>query len=142
MTFLWKYSNKLPNPIWFIPLVVLFTLIIGVSFARAETLTASWYSVASLKKEGTFKYSKGVMANGKLFKDEAFTCATRDFKLGETLKITSISSGKSVVCEVTDRISKRFKGKRIDLSRSSMEAIGGKQALIQGLIKVKVERMD
>ena len=27
-------------------------------------MQASWYSVQSLKNEGTYKYSKGVMANG------------------------------------------------------------------------------
>ena len=104
--------------------------------ARAQVLIASWYSVDSLKAEGTYKYSKGVMSNGKLFKDEAFTCATRDFKLGETLKITSVTSGKSVICKVTDRISKRFKGERIDLSKGSFNKIADCK---QGIVKVTVE---
>jgi len=102
-------------------------------------LTASWYSVASLKKEGTYKYSKGVMANGKKFKEEAFTSATRIFPLNSTLKVTNIDSGVDVRVKVTDRIGKRFATKRIDLSKAAFAQIA---ELDKGLVKVKVEVID
>jgi len=111
------------------------------TLAQAETiqLTASWYSVESLKKEGTWKYSKGVMANGKQFKDENPTCATRLYKLGTILKVTNISNGQSVLVLVTDKIGKRFAKTRVDLSRSAFRQIAN---LNEGVIKVKVELVN
>lgn len=125
--------------------VAAFTILatlIYCNIVKAEEFTASWYSVASLKAEGTYKYSKGIMANGKEFKDDNFTCATRMFPLGTILRICSLSNSKSILVVVTDKIGKRFATKRIDLSRSAMEALGGKQALEAGLLPVKVERVD
>jgi len=123
--------------------VVLF-LIATTREAKAQvcpalTLTASWYSEASLKKEGTWKTSKGVMANGKQFNENALTCATRDFRLEETLKITNINNNKSVIVKVTDRIGKRFAGKRIDLSKAAFNQIAN---LKQGIISVKIEAIQ
>ena len=110
-----------------------------ICFAESVILKASWYSIESLKKEGTYKHSKGVMANGETFSDNAFTCACNTYRLGTLLLVTAIKSGRSVVVRTTDRTSRRFKGKRIDLSRAAMEALGGKQALTKGLIDVNVE---
>lgn len=106
--------------------------------AHAETVTlkASWYSVESLKKEGTWKYSKGVMANGKKFVDEEHTCACRLYPLGTTLRITNLRNKKTVTVKVTDRISKRFAQTRIDLSRGSFEQIAD---LKEGLVPISVE---
>lgn len=118
---------------------ILFLLQISGCFndiAQAQELTASWYSIASLKQEGTWVYSHGIMANGKVFKDENFTCATRLWRIGTVLRITSIQTNESVIVKVTDRIGKRFSKKRIDLSKKAFEEIAN---LNQGLIKVKVE---
>jgi rare lipoprotein A len=101
-----------------------------------EGLKASWYSVQSLKTEGTWKYSKGVMANGEKFKDEALTCATRLFKLGDCIRITNNANGKTVDVMVTDRIGKRFAKTRIDLSKSAFEKIAD---LKEGLVPISVE---
>lgn len=76
------------------------------------------------------------MANGKKFKDEEFTCATRIFPINATLKITNINSGAYVCVKVTDRIGKRFANKRIDLSKAAFAQI---EELGNGLVKVKVE---
>jgi rare lipoprotein A len=103
---------------------------------RAETLQASWYSIESLKKEGTYKYSKGVMANGKYFNDNNLTCATRLFPLGTLLCITNANNEKSVVVKTTDRIGKRFAKTRIDLSKGAFSQIAN---LDRGLIPIKVE---
>ena len=102
------------------------------------TLTASWYSIASLKSEGTYAYSKGVMANGKTFKDEGLTCATRLWPLGTTLRITDVRSLRSVDVVVTDRIGKRFADKRIDLSKAAFKKIA---ALTDGVVAVQIERI-
>jgi hypothetical protein len=101
--------------------------------------TASWYSIESLKKEGTYKNSKGVMANGSIFKEDKFSCASRYYPLGSILQISYKT--KFITCEVTDRIGKRFAETRIDLSRAAFKAIAGEQGLDQGLLEVTVERL-
>ena len=112
--------------------------VVGILNGQAgQTLTASWYSVESLKKEGTFAYSKGIMANGKEFKDENKTCATRLYALGTVLKI--MHNGKFVVCVVTDRIGKRFAKTRVDLSRSTFAVLA---PLSRGIIPVEVKVID
>lgn len=111
-------------------------------WAEEIILKASWYSIESLKKEGTYKYSKGRCADGSIFNENDFTCASRLFPLHCYLRITELKTGRTVIVKVTDRIGKRFAKTRIDLSRSAMEALGGKQALIQGLIQVRVERIN
>jgi hypothetical protein len=127
----------------FIPAIIAMLLFFA-AICRAETLkqpiylTASWYSTQSLKDEGTFRYSKGVMANGKIFDDSKFTCASRDFSLGSKLLVSNLSNNRSVVVRVTDRIGPRFKGKRIDLSKAAFNQIAN---LKQGIVKVKIERL-
>lgn len=109
--------------------------------SQGRILTASWYSVESLKKEGTWKHSKGVMANGTYFNEDNFTCATRIFPLGTMLKIINPAKRgghNSVIVKVTDRIGKRFAKTRIDLSKRAFSQIAD---LKQGLIQVKVERL-
>lgn len=101
-----------------------------------KAFKASWYSLASLEAEGTLKTSSGVMANGEMFDENALTCATRDYPLNTTLKITNKTTGKSVVAKVTDRTNKRFKGIRIDLSKEAFSRIAD---LKDGLCDVMVE---
>ena len=130
----------LPNPKWFIPIVIaailLAMLLTMATIAHAMELKASWYSVESLKKEGTWKTSHGIMANGKEFNDEGKTCASRDYPLGTKVKVTNTQNGRSVFVEVTDRIGKRFKGKRIDLSEGAFAQIADCK---QGIVNVNVE---
>lgn len=116
-------------------LVILFLLVFSES-AFAGTLKASWYSDASLKAEGTFKTSKGIMANGKRFNENDLTCACRMFPLNTVIKVTSLASNKSVIVKVTDRIGKRFAKTRIDLSKSAFAKIAD---LKQGLVPITVE---
>ena len=106
----------------------------------AQNLTASWYSIDSLKKEGTFKTSKGVMANGKLFDENKFTCASWDYPLGAKLQITSLGyPKKTVTVENTDRTARRFKGKRCDLSKKAFEILA---PLSQGLCEVSIKCVE
>lgn len=99
-------------------------------------LQASWYDMASLKKEGTYKRTGGIMANNKRFDENAMTCASRHHKLGTRLRITHIKTGKSIIVKVTDRIAKRFKHKRIDLTKAAFKKLA---KLDKGIIKIKCE---
>jgi rare lipoprotein A len=109
-----------------------------LAMAQEIPLKASWYSVESLKKEGTWKYSKGVMANGHIFSDNGFTCATRIFPLGTLVRVTNSISKSFVYVKVTDRIGKRFGKTRIDLSKLAFQRIA---SLNNGLVNVTVERI-
>ncbi len=110
--------------------------ILNTTFCYAKELTASWYSIQSLKQEGTYKYTKGVMANGEKFDDNLMCCANRLWPLGSMLRVTNLESGKSVIVKTTDRIGKRFANTRIDLSKRAFAQIAN---LEQGIVKVKVE---
>ncbi len=114
---------------------LIFILLTG--FCWANTLQGSWYSVQSLKKEGTYAYSKGVMANGRVFKDSEMTCATRLYPLGTKLIITNLDNNKSILVVVTDRIGKRFAKTRIDLSKGAFMRIAN---IKDGLINISVKR--
>ena len=134
----WQYWDKQnPRVKKIIPLILL-AIIFFSTPVLAETLKASWYSEASLKKEGTWAYSKGVMANGELFNEMEFTCATRLYPFRTILKITNKENGKSVIAIVTDRISKRFATTRIDLSKSAFMQIAN---LKQGLVEVSIKEV-
>lgn len=108
-------------------------LLLAVS-CHAET--ASWYSVASCKREGTWQKYGGLMANGKKFDDDKLTCASWDYPFGTKLKITNTDNGKSVVCEVTDRgPAKRLyrKGRTVDLSKEAFSVIA---SINRGIINI------
>lgn len=99
-------------------------------------LKASWFSIASLKKEGTYKHSKGVCADGSIFNDNLMVCACRLYPLGSILRVTNLDSDRSVIVRVADRIGKRFATKRIDLSKMVFSRIA---ELREGVIPVRVE---
>lgn len=121
-----------------------FILCFLIGIAKAETppatRTASYYSVSSLKKEGTWNYSKGIMANGQRFDENALTCASWDYPLNTRLKVTNLANNKSVEVIVTDRTNKRFKNARIDLSKRAFGILTNKNFKI-GLIKVEVKEV-
>jgi rare lipoprotein A len=109
----------------------------------AKDMIGTWYSIASLKREGTWKPHKGKfierrMANGKHFSNSALTCACRIYNLGDVLLITNRANGKKVRVVVTDRIGKRFATTRIDLSKGAFEKISDLQ---KGVILITVERI-
>lgn len=124
--------------VFFVALTTLTCQSFGASLSGGEcqSLLASYYSVASLKAEGTYKYSKGVMANGQLFNERAYTCASCDYPIGSVLQISG--NNKKVIVRVTDRTNKRFKGKRIDLSPVAFAKL---DKLSKGLIKVSVTKI-
>ena len=115
-------------------------LLNSVSFASESRYMASYYSVKSLHQEGTFKRSKGIMANGEAFTDSGLTVATgKQYPLGSTLLVTNRENGRSVLVKVTDRIGKRFRNSRVDLSRGAFQRIA---SLDKGLIIVSVRQVN
>jgi len=119
--------------------LLMLVLLFPPGMAQAQDLKASWYSLASLKEEGTYKTSQGIMANGRRFKDEDYTAASWDYKIGQKVKVINQENGKAVIVEITDRTARRFKGKRIDLSREAFKVL---TPLSKGIVKVSVERVD
>ena len=117
-------------------LILLFTENTIKSYAQEIRLFSSWYSIESLKKEGTWKRTKGVCADGSYFRDDRLTAATRLYPLGTRLRVINLANNKSVEVIVTDRISKRFAKTRIDLSQLAFSRIA---KLETGIISVKAE---
>jgi len=120
-------------------LIIMATIIIALSgVSEAKVLTASWYDEVSLKTEGTWAWSKGVMANGRQFSSDRYTAASCDYPLGTTLRVTRPDTKASVVVLVTDRTAKRFTGKRIDLTSRAFSELGSCK---EGLIDVQVQKI-
>lgn len=133
-------TSKKKTLTWVWPLVTIAVMIILAMLLggceNAYALTASWYSRASLIKEKTAaRNPMFIMANGKVFYDDVYSCACNSFKLGTRLLVTA-ENGKSVVVVVTDRTAKRFTGKRVDLSAGAFRVLA---PLSIGLINVNVE---
>ena len=115
--------------------LALFFLILFSSLSYAEEGIASWYSVESCRREGT----SGIMANGEVFNDENFTCASWDYPFGTVLLVINTSTNNTVRVCVTDRGPNRRlykKGRKIDLSKRAFSEIAD---LKQGVILVKIE---
>jgi rare lipoprotein A len=121
--------------------IIFSTLIVSFSITNSfagQELKASWYSVQSLKDEGTWKTSHGKMANGQMFSDTKLTCATRRWPLGSILLVRNLRTGKAVRVIVTDKCNRRFKETRVDLSSAAFSQI---ERLETGLLKVEVIRV-
>lgn len=126
--------------------VSIIIIVLGITFlvtgcaCASEGMKASWYSEASLKKEGTWSKSGGIQANGKQFNENAMTCAAgKQYKLGSKLLITNKANGKSVLVVVTDRLDRRFYNSRIDLSKGAFSRIAD---LKTGLIDIKIDKVN
>lgn len=133
-------QNLLPNPLWFIPAVIIYSIIIlCILFAlnkpaESKSFTASWYSVSSCLREGT----TGIMANGKKLDDSALTAASWNYPFGTLLTVQNLNNNKCVVVEVTDRGPNKSlyrKGRIIDLSKAAFSSVAN---LDDGIIPVAI----
>jgi len=121
-------------------IIVAITTIILVTLTTSSfAMQASWYSRKDLVRDGQDKRTHFIMANGKEFKDDSMVCASWDYPLNTLVRITNIARGNSIVVRVSDRTARRFKGKRIDLSKGSFSRIANCK---QGLVQVRVERLE
>jgi rare lipoprotein A len=81
------------------------TIVVGI---------ASWYGPG---------YDGKRASSGEVFDQDALTAAHERWAFGTRLKVTLLSTGKSVVVRVNDRFP-AHKGRAIDLSRAAAKAIG------------------
>jgi len=123
---------------------ILCCFIVGVFISLAtksyaETGLASWYSIKSCKKEGTWQKYKGRCASGEKFDDKKMCAASWDYPFKTKVRVTNTQNGRSVVAIVCDRgPNKKLykKGRKIDLSRKAFELLA---PLSQGIITCKIE---
>lgn len=96
-----------------------------------RTGKASYYT-----NEYCNKYNPAcITASGEVFDDTAFTCACASWiKLGSLLKVSY--QDRSVVFRCNDRGNFESKGRILDLSKASFEALA---PLSRGVLSVKVE---
>jgi rare lipoprotein A len=76
---------------------------------------ASWYGPGFHGKK---------TANGEIFDQNALTAAHCCWPLGVRVRVTLLSTGKSVVVKINDRMPRNKKGRVIDLSREAARRIG------------------
>jgi len=134
-SFLTKLGKVTLAAVILIVLAGLVLIFCALAHAEPVHMTASWYSAASLKREGTWKHGEQKMANGRRFDERALTCAARLWPLGTVLRVTNVKTGKSVRVVVTDRIGKRFARTRVDLTKAAFARIADTK---QGVVKVRV----
>jgi rare lipoprotein A len=91
-----------------------------------KTGMASWYHD---------KFHGRKTANGDIFSQKKFTCASNQYALGTWLKITNLLNGRSVIVRVNDRMNVRMK-RVVDLSKAAAQSIG---IGTQGIGKVSVQ---
>ena len=94
----------------------------------ADTKTAS-HGVASFYTEGT------QTASGERFNTMAMTAAHPTLPFGTKLRVTDVSSGKSVTVRVNDR-GPYVQGRVVDVSYSAANALG---MIGKGLTNVKLD---
>lgn len=90
-----------------------------------KTGTASYYHT---------KFEGRKTANGEIFDNELFTCASNHYKLGTFLKITNIANKKVVYVKVNDRMG--HQGRVVDLTSRAAKHLNFHN---KGLAKVKIE---
>lgn len=96
---------------------------------HVEEGTASWYGPG---------YHGKRTSSGEAFDQDDLTAAHPSFAFGTRLKVTLVSTGKSVVVRVNDRFP-AHKGRIIDLSRGAARAIG---LIGPGTGRVRVEVVE
>jgi rare lipoprotein A len=94
-----------------------------------ETGIASWYGPP---------YDHRMGSNGEIYDMHAMTAAHRTLPLGSTVRVTSSSSGKSVIVRITDR-GPFIQGRIIDLSQAAARQI---DLIRSGTGEVRIELLE
>lgn len=101
--------------------------VFGALPIRAQTGLASKYG----NEHGQYR-----RADGKRYNPWQIGCAYRGKKLGSTVRVTNLATGKSIACVVNDRPGPGVShGRIIDLSFGAARALG----MRGGLLRVRVE---
>ena len=77
-------------------------------------------------------------SSGEVFNEHSLTAASRTLPLGSRVRVTDLSTGRSVVVKVNDR-GPFVRGRSLDLSQAAARRIGAANA---GVAKVKVTRLN
>jgi rare lipoprotein A len=81
------------------------------------------------------KFEGRKTANGEIFTQKGMTCAHNTLPLGTWIRVTNLSSKKTVVVRVTDRLHRK-NPRLVDLSKAAAKKLAYTG---HGLTKVKVE---
>ncbi len=117
-------------------------LVIGIASAaplygqavRPESSGSGWKQVTRASWYGR-EFRGQRTAAGNKFNPQLLSAAHRTLKLGSTVKVTELRSGRSVVVRITDR-GPYLHGRGIDLSYAAARELGIVQ---RGVAKVRVE---
>lgn len=105
----------------------------------ATSIASSWNSSAVTRTMSVYSDSLHgqTMANGEVYDKNRLTAASNDYPLNSRVRISY--NGKSVDVRITDRMARRFTGRRIDASRALWNRLTGNAD--SGLRSVRVERL-
>ena len=95
----------------------------------SHIVRASWYGPGFEGRRTT---------SGQVFREESFTAASKTLPLGSRVRVTSLSTGRSVVVKVNDR-GPFVRGRSLDLSEAAARRIG---VIHSGVARVKVTRLN
>ncbi len=98
------------------------------AYERTAHGVASWYSESD-------PYVNLRTANGEIFDDSQFTCASWDYPFHTLLEVINLANNQSVICRVNDRGPAKRLNRLIDLTRGAFRQIAN---LHVGLINVQV----
>jgi rare lipoprotein A len=93
----------------------------------SHSVRASWYGPGFDGRRTT---------SGEVFNERGLTAASRTLPLGSRVRVTDLSTGRSVVVKVNDR-GPFVRGRSLDLSEAAARRIG-----VAGVAKVKVTRLN
>ena len=110
----------------------------GVACEPGECGRASWYSSGDACRYNSDKACP--TASGKSLYDleagKEYFCASWNYPIKTKLRVTSVKSGKSVVCLVYDRGPAKRLGRIVDLSKAAFKKIADLKC---GTVRVMVE---
>ena len=95
----------------------------------SHIVRASWYGPGFQGRRTT---------SGEVFNEHSFTAASRTLPLGSRVRVTNLSTGRSVVVKVNDR-GPFVRGRSLDLSQAAARRIGVTHA---GVAEVRVTRLN
>jgi rare lipoprotein A len=99
------------------------------------------FVVATMSKTGTasFYHSKfegRKTANGEVFRNNGYTAASNQFKLGDSVRVTNLENMRKVNVKINDRMADGIR--LIDLTQKVARDLGYYK---KGITKVKVEKI-
>lgn len=147
-----RKPRRLPHPVWrgvvtlllawgnFFPSITSLLTRGDLSSPYSKVQEAGLHAQTQSGKASFYprKFTGHKTASGERLHHDSLTCAHRTYPFGTMLRVTNLSTERSVVVRVTDR-GPFVKGRIIDLSWGAAKAIG---MIAQGIAPVIVEKLD